>query len=137
MTDNHFTIAVHILTLLAWKGDTYTSSEFLAGSMQLHPVLVRKELALLRAGGLVLSKEGKNGGSRLARPAEQVLLSDVYAAVRRSAPIGTERHDPTPDCPVGRQINRHLDALYGEAEAALVRQLGQTTLATFRQRFIL
>lgn len=135
MTDRPFTIAIHILTLLATTREEYLSSEFLAGSLNIHPVLVRKELALLRSKGLVLSKEGKHGGSRLARPADEVLLSEVYAAVRRGSPLGNERHDPNPDCPVGRQINLHLDSLYSEAETALVRQLGQTTLAAFSRQF--
>jgi DNA-binding IscR family transcriptional regulator len=134
LTDNHFTVAIHLLTLLAGRED-YASSDFLAGSLNIHPVLVRKELALLRAKGLVFSKEGKAGGSRLARPADGILLSEVYAAVRRGSPLGNERHEPNPDCPVGRQINHHLDALYSEAEAALVRQLGQTTLAAFHAQF--
>lgn len=134
MTDSHFTIAIHILTLLAGRED-YVSSDFLAGSLNIHPVLVRKELAGLRDSGLVVSKEGKTGGSRLARPAGAILLSDVYTAVRRGSPLGNEKHEPNPDCPVGRQINRHLDQLYHEAEAALVRQLGRTTLAGFHAQF--
>ena len=134
MTDNHFTIATHILTLLAGRED-YVSSDYLAGSLNIHPVIVRKELAALRTAGLVESKEGKTGGSRLARPADTLMLSEVYLAVRRGSPLGNERHDPNPDCPVGRQINRHLEALYQAAEAALIHQLEQTTLAAFRAQF--
>lgn len=134
MTDSRFTISIHILTLLAGQ-EGFVRSDFLAGSLNIHPVLVRKELAQLRLNGLVVSKEGKAGGSRLARPADAILLSEVYTAVRRGSPLGNERHEPNPDCPVGRQINGHLDALYREAEAALVRQLGQTTLAAFHAQF--
>jgi hypothetical protein len=37
---------------------------------------------------------------------------------------------------VGRQINVHLDTLYEEAETALVRQLGATTLGAFTRKFV-
>jgi DNA-binding IscR family transcriptional regulator len=54
---------------------------------------------------LIISKEGKNGGSILAKPAEKILLSDVYRAVRQSPLLGQNKNRPNPDCEVGRQIN--------------------------------
>ena len=136
MTDSRFTISLHILTLLATAPRAYTPSERIAGSLNVHAVLVRKMLGVLRAKGLVSSKEGKQGGSRLARPADDIRLSEVYEAVRRGSPLGNERHEPNPECRVGRQINVHLDALYEEAETALVRQLGATTLGAFTRKFV-
>jgi Rrf2 family protein len=136
MTDSSFTIALHILTLLATSPETYTPSQRIAGSLNLHAVLVRKALGVLREKGLVSSKEGKQGGSRLARPAADIRLSDIYAAVRRGSPLGNERHEPNPECRIGRQINVQLDTLYREAETALVRQLRTTTLAAFTTKFV-
>ncbi|GAB3907549.1 Rrf2 family transcriptional regulator [Larkinella knui] len=135
MNNGRFSIAIHILTLLARAGDEWLSSEYLAGSVNINPVLVRKEISNLRRNGLIISKEGKNGGSRLAKPAEKILLSDVYQAVRQASLLGQNKNNPNPDCPVGRQINTHLDQLYLEAENAMVTKLNQTTLADFSKKF--
>jgi Rrf2 family protein len=135
MTDTRFSLAIHILTLLADSPGEFLPSERIAGSMGLHPVLVRKELVHLREKRLILSKEGKGGGSKLAKPAEKILLSDIYKAVREEGPLGLNKHEPNPDCPVGKQIKSHLTSLYEEAEAAMIKSLGKQSLAGFLTLF--
>jgi Rrf2 family protein len=126
---------MHILTLLAKANGEWLTSDLIAGSININPVLVRKEISNLRNKGLVISREGKNGGSMLAKTAEQIRLSDVFTATRQGAFLGTSRNSPNPNCSVGKQINQHLDDLYREAENALVQQLGDSTLADVSGRF--
>ncbi|SFC04148.1 transcriptional regulator, BadM/Rrf2 family [Spirosoma endophyticum] len=126
---------MHILTLLAKANGEWLTSDFIAGSININPVLVRKEISNLRNNGLVISREGKNGGSLLAKPAQQIRVSDVFLATRQGAFLGTARNTPNPDCPVGKQINQQLDNLYEEAENALIQKLGDSTLDDFSQRF--
>jgi Rrf2 family protein len=135
MSNGRFAIAVHILTLLEKEKGEVTTSEFLAGSININPVLVRKELSNLKKQGLVESREGKSGGFSLARPARQILLSDIYEAVRQWPILGQSRNSPNPHCPVGRQINGHLEDIYAEAEDAIIKRLGKTTLAEFVKKF--
>jgi Rrf2 family protein len=135
MNSSRFSISIHILTLLARAGDELLSSDHIAGSVNINPVLVRKEISNLRNNGLIISREGKNGGSILAKPAEKILLSDVYRAVRQSPLLGQNKNRPNPDCEVGRQINNHLDNLFLEAENAMISKLNQTTLADFSKQF--
>ena len=135
MSNNRFTIAMHIMTLLATTEDSSLSSEVMAGSMNLHPVLVRKELANLRRNGLVITREGKKGGSALARPAAGIEVSEIYRAVREESLLGGHKHDPNPACPVGKEINIHLADLYLTAEAALMQRLQKTTLEAFAKQF--
>jgi len=130
-----FAISMHILTLLAKANGEWLTSDFIAGSININPVLVRKEISNLRSNGLVTSREGKNGGSSLARSPEAIQLSDVFLATRQGAFLGTSRNSPNPNCPVGKQINHHLDDLYLDAERALIQQLGGTTLSEFSHRF--
>lgn len=136
MNNGRFSISVHILTLLATTQDELLSSEWIAGSININPVLVRKELSNLREHGLVTSKEGKNGGAQLAKPARDILLSEVYEAVKQSPVLGVAKNTPNPDCLVGRQINQHLDDLYEEVDRALLAKLGQTTLEAFCKKFV-
>lgn len=136
MNNGRFSISVHILTLLATAKEELLSSEWIAGSININPVLVRKELSNLREHGLVISKEGKNGGAQLAKPARNILLSEVYEAVKQSPVLGVAKNMPNPDCMVGRQINQHLDDLYEEVDRALLAKLGQTTLEAFCKKFV-
>lgn len=130
-----FAISMHILTLLAKANGEWLTSEYIAGSININPVLVRKEISNLRTNGLVTSREGKNGGSLLAKSPESIRLSDVFLATRQGPFLGTSRNSPNPNCPVGKQINQHLDDLYLDAEQALIQKLGDTTLDEFTRRF--
>ena len=126
---------MHILTLLEAAPDELVSSDYLAGSININPVLVRKEISNLKKHGLVESKEGKSGGFMLAKPAKQIRLSEVYEAVKQSPILGKVKNKPNPSCEVGKQIGKHLDSLFTDAEEALVKSLGQQTLADFSKKF--
>jgi Rrf2 family protein len=133
--NGRFAISMHILTLLAKANGEWLTSEYIAGSININPVLVRKEIINLRKNGLVTSREGKKGGSMLAKSPQSIRLSDVFKSTHRGPFLGTARNSPNPDCPVGKQINQHLDDLYLEAEQALIQKLGDTTLDEFTSRF--
>ena len=136
MNNSSFSISVHILTLLAGAKGEMLSSEYMAGSININPVLVRKELSNLREHGLVATREGKNGGTYLSKPATEIYLSDVYEAVKRSSSLlGQFKNAPNPACPIGRQISNHLSQLYSDAEKAMVEQLRTVTLEKFVQQF--
>src|SRR4051812_19640219 len=72
-----FAMAVHALALLARSPGGYPSA-YLAGSVNPHAVFLRKVVAHLVRAGLVVAREGREGGYRLARPAERITLADVY-----------------------------------------------------------
>jgi Rrf2 family protein len=135
MNNSRFAISVHILTLLAGANGELLSSEYIAGSININPVLVRKELINLRKHGLVASKEGKNGGAYLNKAAKDIRLSDVYEAVRQSPLLGQAKNEPNPACPIGRQIKTQLSALYTGAEKAMISQLSTTNLQSFLNQF--
>ncbi|MEJ5962150.1 RrF2 family transcriptional regulator [Pedobacter immunditicola] len=135
MNNSRFAISLHILTLLEKSIDEYTSSEYLAGSININPVLVRKELINLRNHGFLNSKEGKNGGSYLAKSADNITLGEIYNAVKQSNLLGISKNDPNPLCPVGKQINKHLNTVYESTEQALIKELSRETLADFSRKF--
>jgi len=134
MNNAKFATALHILTLLDLSAGERLSSEYIAGSINLNPALVRKEISNLRKLGFISSKEGNGGGCTLARPAEKILLSEVYQAVRQ-APLLGRTNTPNPACPVGKQINEHLNELYTEAELSLTSKLEHKTLKDFGKKF--
>ena len=135
MNNSRFAISLHILVLLEKANGELLSSDYMAGSININPVLVRKELINLREHGFVMSKEGKNGGATLAKAANQIKLGAIYQSVKGNYLLGSHKNDPNPLCEVGRDINKHLANLYEQTERRLVSELDKQTLADFSARF--
>ena len=130
-----FATSLHILTLLCSADGEWLTSDYIAGSVNVHPAIIRKEISNLREYGLVISKEGKGGGSALAKPAKEIKLSDIYNAVMQQQSLLGRINNPNPACPIGKIINKHLDNLYVDAENALVQKLSKTNLLNFTKQF--
>lgn len=135
MISGKFAITIHILTLLSKFPNDYLSSEFIAGSMNLHPVLVRKEIANLKKNNIVESKEGKNGGTRLLKPASTISLDTIFKMTFDTVTLGFSKNQPNPDCPVGKQINKNLENLYENINEKISLQLNGITLEDFSKQF--
>lgn len=135
MSNGRFAISLHILVLLTKAKGELLSSDYMAGSININPVLVRKELVNLREQGFVVSKEGKNGGATLSKSATKITLGALYESVKSAHLLGSHKNEPNPLCEVGRDINKHLNALYDDTEQKLINQLNQQTLADFSARF--
>ena len=135
MISGKFAITLHILTLLSKFPDEFLSSDFLAGSMNLHPVLIRKEIANLKKHHIVESKEGKNGGTKLLRPAENISLDDIFKLTFERVTLGYSKNDPNPDCPVGKNINKKLDELYIDINDKISKELRVISLTEFSNKF--
>lgn len=133
--NGRFPIAIHILTLLDTANGELLSSEYMAGSINVNPVLVRKEIINLRKHGLISSKEGKTGGYSLAKPAGEIMLSDVYLAVNQASVLGSAKNKPNPACPVGKKIGGYLEDLNDEMDKVVLKKLSTITLAAFSKQF--
>jgi len=132
--NGRFPIAMHIMTLLC-TADDYLSSDYMAGSINVNPVLVRKELSNLIKHQLITSREGKNGGYTLSKPATSISLASIYQSVKQGNVLGQAKNQPNPACPIGKQINSHLKDLDNEIEQAMLNKLGTTNLAEFCNKF--
>ena len=135
MISGKFAITIHILTLLTKFPNDYLSSEFIAGSINLNPVLVRKEIANLKANRIVESKEGKNGGTKLSKTASNITLKEIFEITFENIGLGYAKNQPNPDCPVGKKINQNLDALYAEMNQKVCAQLKGISLEDFSTQF--
>ena len=127
---SRFTVAVHtMLAVLAFEGKYKTTSDFIASSVNVHPVVIRRTLSSLKAAGLVEVKAG-SGGAHLVRDAGEISLYDIYRAVDSLEGSLFNFHDsPNPQCPVGRNIHAVLDAHLLAAQTAMENELKAVTLA--------
>ncbi|MGX5820579.1 Rrf2 family transcriptional regulator [Chitinophaga lutea] len=136
MIRSKFATSVHILSLLGSSPEEWMSSDFIAGSLNSNPAMVRKEISMLREAGLVESKEGKNGGARLAKPMADIRLSEIFALVKNDHIFGFSPNEPNPSCPVGARIKDGLDGLFTELDDAVARKLHGVSLAEFIKKYL-
>jgi Rrf2 family protein len=127
--NTRFAVAVHVLTLLDLQEGAPTASEFIAGSVNTNPSLIRRMLSQLARAGLTTSQMGTGGGALLARSATKITLADVYRAVNVDEEVIPVHASPNPKCPVGRNIQAVLEKRIHAAEQALERELEKTTIA--------
>jgi Rrf2 family protein len=124
-----FSVAVHVLALIAYLDGKRLTSEGIAGSVGTNASFVRRLLSMLARAGVVESSPGV-AGARLARPAGKITLLDIYRAVDMEEEHRLAVHgDPDPRCTVGRHIESALDAAIAPAERAFESQLARRTLA--------
>jgi Rrf2 family protein len=135
MNNTRFATAVHIMTLLADSPHDWLTSDWMAGSININPVMVRKELSVLREAGLVVSRQGKEGGSQLSRSAKAITISEIYSAVKNTEVLGKKNQNPNPLCTIGRDINNHLNNLFVETDELVLKFLGNKSLKEFSDQF--
>jgi Rrf2 family protein len=130
---SRFAVGVHILTLLAQSQGKPVTSDWIAGSANTNPAVVRKLLGMLAKAGLTTSQLGMGGGALLARAAEDITLLDVYRAVDEGALFALHNEQPNPACPVGRNIQTALVGTMTRAQRALEDELAAQTIASVSQ----
>lgn len=108
-------------------------SEFIAGSVNTNPVVIRRILGRLRTAGLVKSHPGVNGGWLLCKSASDITLADVRLAMEEGSPFTMHTNAPNPACTVGRHIQGVLGHVFGHAERAMHDDLSRSTIAALVQ----
>ena len=110
---SRFTIALHILTAIeTFKDEYHVTSEFLAGSVQVNPVIIRNILLQLKTAGIVHIPRGR-----------------LFAFHK----------NPNPKCPVGKNVHNILDERLLSVQKAMEDKLAAMKLSDVLddlQRFI-
>ena len=131
---SRFTIAIHMLTCMDVFKDKYkVTSDFLASSINVNPVIIRKILSQLKDAGLIEVKRGP-GGATIAKPLDEITFFDVYQSVDciEENTLFHFHENPNPDCPVGKNIHQILDDKLLRIQAAMEQELKSITLAEMK-----
>lgn len=128
---SRFTIAIHIFACVDTFGsEMKITSDFLAGSINTNPVIIRKLLSQLKDAGLIEVKRGP-GGIDITRPLEEITFLDIYKAVEciEDEKLFHFHENPNPECPVGKNIHIVLDDKLQSVQEAMEKKLASITLA--------
>ncbi|MEX1029172.1 MAG: Rrf2 family transcriptional regulator [Paenibacillaceae bacterium] len=130
-----FSMAVHILSLIAVNSNELTG-DFIAGSVNTNPVVIRRIMGMLKKAGLVEVRPGV-GGASLLKATEEITLLDVYQAVNviKENQLFRVHEEPNEQCLVGRNIELVLQSELNEVQSAMEHRLAQTTLSQLTARF--
>jgi DNA-binding IscR family transcriptional regulator len=126
--NSQFSIAIHILAMLAQSGEENVKSECLAGSVNTNAVVIRRLLGHLNEADLVVSQTGAAGGTRLAKQPGEITLDSVYKAVNCGEVFALHPNTPSQDCPVGKNIEAVLCCIQKEIDRGVEARLSQYTL---------
>ena len=121
-------VAVHILlAIVEFEGKEKTTSTFLAGSVNVNPVIIRNTLGQLKTAGLVTVKAGE-GGAFLAKDPKDITLMDIFNAVEKKEALFHFHENPNPECPVGKNVHAVLDCRLAAIQETMQRQMKSITL---------
>nr|WP_303663711.1 Rrf2 family transcriptional regulator [Ruminococcus bromii] len=128
---SRFTLAIHIIACIeTFKNEYKVTSDFLADSTNVNPVIVRKILGQLKSAGIVEVARG-SGGAVLSKPLDRITFLDIYKAVEcvENGELFHFHENPNPKCPVGRNIHTVLDNRLDKVQQAMENELKKITLA--------
>jgi DNA-binding IscR family transcriptional regulator len=126
--NSQFTIMVHVLTLLG-KANRPLSSKWIAGSVNTNPVVIRQIVRRLREADLVNTLPGSTGGTVLQSDPAQITLKDIYQLTKNETFFGLHPNEPSPYCPVGRNIQAVLTGVFDQMDQLVEGALGDITIA--------
>lgn len=131
---SRFTIALHIFTCVeTFKNDYKITSDFLAGSINTNPVIIRKILTQLKNAGLITVARG-TGGISPTKPLKEISFYDVYQAIEpvENGDLFNFHSSPNPQCPVGKNIHALLDDKLKTIQLAMENEMKKYTLDDLR-----
>lgn len=126
---SRFSIGVHILSLLSIAKDAHCTSEWIAGSVNTNPVIIRRILGNLKKAGLVHVRAG-SGGAYLLKQLHEITLLDIYQAVEvvDAGELFNFHEDPNPQCPIGANIQGVLQVILRRSQMAMEQVLADITM---------
>ena len=131
---SRFTVALHIFTCVEVFKDEYkVTSDFLAGSINTNPVIIRKILTQLKNAGLIEVARG-TGGITVTKPLSEITFYDVYEAIEpvENGDLFRFHENPNPECPVGRNIHALLDQKLQAIQGAMEDEMKRYTIEDLR-----
>lgn len=127
---SRFSIAIHVLICIdTFKNDRKVTSEFLASSVNVNPVVIRRLLQQLKSADIVNVVRG-SGGAEIARPLKEITLLDIFNAVEciEDGKLFHFHENPNNVCLVGRNIHAILDNKLDKIQNAMEKEMKSVTL---------
>ncbi len=127
-TNNRLSATIHALVNLANRREP-TTTDALAASLEVNPVVLRQTLGGLRDAGLVRGERGNTVWS-LGRDAASISLGDIYVALGEPSLFVLRSRSDNPKCLVELSVDEALLGAFDDAQRRLLERLGGVSLAS-------
>ena len=129
MNDVRFSSAIHMLVMISEANEPLSSAR-LPESVGTNASYIRKIAVSLRRAGIIESRRGSSG-YRLARPASDITLLEVYKAACETDCVSVfDLHQhPNDECIVGRHIRPVLRHVFSDISQTAAEELASCNLA--------
>ncbi|WP_270165168.1 RrF2 family transcriptional regulator [Paenibacillus sp. SYP-B4298] len=132
---NHkwFGLSLQALVVLAQNCST-CSSATIAEKLHSEPTILRRILAKLAKENILETREGREGGYRLKKPADQITLAEIYNSLQVGEPLCSGMVDTTGLHPFGLQMKAAFSEIADDIDKQVVQVLERHTLADLADR---
>lgn len=126
---SRFTIAIHTLICILYFKNEKMTSNFISGSVNVNPVIIRNILIQLQKADIITVKRG-TGGISLNRKIDNITLLDIFNAVESldDDNLFSFHENPNKKCPVGKKITSALLPKLEVVQKAMEDKLKHITL---------
>ncbi len=111
-----------------FSGECKVTSDFIASSVCVNPVVVRRTLGQLKEAGFVRVEAGAGGASAAKDPADISLLDIFHAADCVDGDLFHFHENSNPRCPVGSTVHDVPDREPASVQESFEERLRQTSL---------
>lgn len=128
---SRFTLAIHTLMCVEiFKDEYHVTSEFIASSTNVNPVIIRRILSQLKSAGIIEVTRGNGGGTTMKKPLSEITFLDIYKAVEcvEENTLFHFHEKPNEECPVGKNIHNIMDDKLNRVQKAMEDELRSITL---------
>ncbi|MBJ6361319.1 RrF2 family transcriptional regulator [Paenibacillus sp. GCM10012307] len=132
---NHkwFGLSLQALVVLSKNCCTCPSST-IAEKLHSEPTVLRRILATLARENILETREGRDGGYRLKKPADQITLAEIYRSLRVGEPLSNGMIDTTGIHSFGQEMKAAFADIAEEIDNQVLNVLERHTLADLADR---
>jgi DNA-binding IscR family transcriptional regulator len=132
LVNSRLAVAIHILSLIAANPGKQITSDYIAGSVNTNPVVIRRIMSMLKKAGILKTRAGV-AGTALARNPADISLLEVHKAVQAQDELFAIHEQPNPNCPIGKNIQSTLEGVFFDAQRALENELANKSVEDILQ----
>ncbi len=129
-----FGLALQALVVLSKDCIRTCPSAELAKMLQSEATLLRRILSLLAKGGILETREGRDGGYRLRRDPNSITLAEVFSVLQVADPLCSGIRETAGDHAFGKEMNAIFAEVTGEMDRAILLVLERYTIGQIAER---
>jgi Rrf2 family transcriptional regulator, repressor of oqxAB len=129
-----FGLALQALVILSKDNIQTCPSAELAVHLQSEATLLRRIMATLVKGGILDTREGRDGGYRLRRNPHEITLAEVYTVLQVGDPLSFGIKETTGTHTFGKEMKSIFCEITDEMDRSLLEVLGRYTIGQIAER---